>query len=71
MDRNDDGGLCGLDPAASSAAGDFDAERAVLACLLLAPGRFKEIAIAISQTLATGGVFYRSTLNLQITDPFQ
>ena len=44
MDRQNDRGPCGLDTPASPAAGDFDAERAALACLLLAPVRFNEVA---------------------------
>ena len=44
MDRNYDRSRCCRDPVASSAACDFDAERAVLACLLLAPGRFSDVA---------------------------
>ena len=44
MARNYDRSRSRIDPMANSAACDFDAERAVLACLLLAPGRFNDVA---------------------------
>ena len=44
MDRRIECGRSRLDQPANSAACNFDAERAVLACVLLAPERFVDVA---------------------------